>query len=143
MAAARGGASLGVGRVGAVNSVATAVKSEFFFAAGSCAKKNHRLAGANRALRDQFIEISSPQSRLKGMNTSLIAIPLLSVAGLAADAAGVQRELELEPPDAPSRMPSVEESELEAGFGLAEDSRPGPTGLAEISYTEQRTSASL
>ena len=47
------------------------------------------------------------------------------------------------PPGAPSRMPSVEESELEAGFGLAEDSRPGPTGLAEISYTEQRTSASL
>ena len=96
------------------------MKSEFFLAAnGSCAGKNHRLAGANRALGDQFIAISSPKSRLEGMNTSLIAIPLLSVAA------------------------SVEESELEAGFGLAEDSRPGPTGLAEISYTEQRTSASL
>ena len=32
------------------------------------------------------IAISSPQSRLEGMNTSLIAIPLLSVAERAADA---------------------------------------------------------
>ena len=125
------------------------------------------------------------------MNTSLIAIRLLSVAELAADAevaqiipAGgnssaarsranicgncplvppavralhartrarrlpararrlrpprPQRLLVLQPPGAPSRMPSVEESELEAG--LAEDSWPV---MPEISYTEQRTSASL
>ena len=79
------------------------VKSEFFLAAnGSCARKNHRLAGANRSLRNQ------------------------SIARAAA-------------PDAPSRMPSVEESELEAA--LAEDSGPGPTET--ISHTVQRNSASL
>jgi len=68
-------------------------------------------------------------------------------AAAAASVADVDVRLEPPPdeppPGAPSRMPSVEESELEAGFGLAEDSRPGPTGLSEISYTEQRTSASL
>ena len=52
------------------------------------------LARAHRALRDQSIAISSPQSRLaSGMNTSLIALPLLSVAGLAAAKRAVEDAL--------------------------------------------------
>ena len=59
------------------------------------------------------------------------------------DVADVDVRLEVEPPPgAPSRMPSVEESELEGRLAenLAEDSWPAQP---EISCTEQRTSATL
>ena len=100
-------------------------------------------SGPRRPRREVQPVVTRSRRNLTAAVNATRAAQRVQRSAAAATSDDVRLELELEPPDAPSRMPSVEESELEAGFGLAEDSRPGPTGLAEISYTEQRTSASL